>query len=93
MTVTDEELTAIYNEANRFPSGCIPPLSGRLSLFAAMRLAMEKARKEQKEADAKVCRSFASQFARQARGGDNSGASDHMENASNQCADEIEAQP
>ncbi len=89
---TDEELTAIYNEANGIdmseagnwmPSTCL----------AAMRLAMEKARKEQKEVDAKVCRGFASQFARQARGGDNSGASDHMENASNQCADEIEAQP
>ncbi len=52
--LTDEELTSIWREANNFLNPEMsPPLSGRDSLFAAMRLAMEKARKEQKEAIAK----------------------------------------
>ena len=54
--LTDEELTSIWREANNFPNPKMsPPLSGRDSLFAAMRLAMEKARNGQKEFDAVRC--------------------------------------
>ncbi len=43
---TDEELTAIYSEAN---SGylCVDPPDRKI--FAAMRLAMERARKEERD--------------------------------------------
>ena len=46
MTITNEELTAIYNEAN--PDRRPMPVPSRC--LAAMRLAMEKEREEEKEA-------------------------------------------
>ncbi len=47
MAVTDEELTAIYNEANAGKSVAWSMANG---CFAAMRLAMEKARKKERDA-------------------------------------------
>ena len=44
MTITDEELTAIYNEANSSDILLATPMT-----LAAMRLAMEKAREEYRE--------------------------------------------
>ena len=50
---TDDELTAIYNEANGCPEYHF--IHFRREVFAAMRLAMEKAGEEQKEVDAEIC--------------------------------------
>ena len=47
MNKTDEELASIYIEANKWPSDAFVNLSPET--FAAMRLAMEKARKEYRE--------------------------------------------
>lgn len=50
-----------------------------------------QARIDEREACAKECDEFAAQFAIQAKEGDTSGASDHMENAAIQCAEAIRA--
>lgn len=56
-----------------------------------LEVAVSLARKDEREACAKECEGFAAQFATQANEGDNTGASDHMENAALQCAEAIRA--